>query len=180
MKKIDYLKRTNKKLQNYREELLKELDCLDHVLECSLKNYDFMINFAIEKGFDEVVDIGCAYGHQSELCEGRIKYIGIDREYVNFYKPSKCFCLIEGYPNNNNSFNHRFTDSLAISNLCVGWNCYVDEKEALEQFKALKKDFKASLLQLPKEREKLLKKVFGNVEKIKNKSSRISAFYYCY
>ncbi len=172
-------KKAFKNLEKYRNELLRELNSLDHVLECSLKNYDFMIDFAVKKDFHEVVDIGCAYGHQTELCRGRINYIGVDRELVNFYIPYECYCLPEGYPTDKTLSHNQFKTSLAISNLCIGWNCYVDEKEAKKQFKALKRDFKASLLYLPKDRENILKKVFKNVEKVKD-DSEIGAFYYCY
>ena len=67
------LKKATEVLKKYRDNLLVEMNCLDHILECrSLENYDFMIDLAIKKGFKRVVDIGCAYGHQGELCEGRI------------------------------------------------------------------------------------------------------------
>ncbi len=175
----DDIKRVNKVLERYRSNCLMELNSLDHVLECSLKNYDFMIDFAIKKGFKRVVDIGCAYGHQSELCKDRIKYIGIDEDNVDFYKETlnrgyivgKYPCYIPTY----------YYNSLAISNLAIGWNCYVDEKEFDKQCKALKKDFVASLLYLPKEREEILKKNFKQIKIIKDDDDRLvpTAFYYC-
>lgn len=173
------IKRVNKILSEYRENLLRECNSLDHVIECSLGNYDFMIDFAIKEGYKTVVDIGCAYGHQAELCRNRIKYIGIDEDNVDFYKETlnrgyivgKYPCYISGY----------YYDSLAISNLAIGWQCYVNEEEFDKQCKALKEDFAASLLYLPKDREEILKKNFEKVEIVKDYKERSipTAFYYC-
>ena len=182
---IKDLNRAIKKLSEYRDNLLRELNSLDHILECSIENYDFMIDFAIVNGFKRVVDIGCAYGHQSELCKDRIRYYGIDKSALNFYyndkKTKKCIYESEKYP-----FYipfDLFKDDLAISNLCIGWNCYTDNEEELRnQFKALKKDFKASLLYMPREREKALREIFQSVKIIKDepKGPVPTAFYYCY
>jgi hypothetical protein len=172
------IKRTIKELKEYRDNLLREMDSLDHVLECSLENYNFMIDFAIKGGYKTVVDIGCAYGHQAELCKDRIKYIGIDEDNVDFYKETlnrgyivgKYPCYIPTY----------YYNSLAISNLAIGWNCYVNEKEFDKQCKELKKDFKASLLYIPKDRESILRKNFENVMTVKeDKEYSLGAFYYC-
>ena len=173
------IKRANKILSEYRESLLRELDSLDNVIECSLVNYDFMIDFAIKEGYKTVVDIGCAYGHQAELCKDRIKYIGIDEDNVDFYKETLNRGYIVGkYPCYIPSY---YYNSLAISNLAIGWNCYVNEKEFDEQCKALKNDFKASLLYIPKDREEILKKNFKEVKIIKDNGDRLvsTAFYYC-
>ena len=176
------IKRANKILEDYRQNLLRELDSLYHVLECSLGNYDFMIDFAIKKGFERIVDIGCAYGHQSELCNGRIRYLGINENEVDFYKNGtrKIIYDAEKYPFPN--FYNYFKDDLAISNLAIGWNCYGDDKDHLKHFKALKNDFKACLLYIPKDREELLKKVFENIEIVKQDDDKAlpTAFYYCY
>lgn len=187
MSKSD-IKRAIDVLEEYRLNMLREMDALDHTMEISLKNYDFMIDFAIEKGFKRVVDIGCAYGHQSELCQGRIEYRGIDEDLVNFYEFND--------KNNNYSVGKYpfyipfdiYKKDLAISNLAIGWQCYVDEKEFREQCKALSNDFKASLLYLPTDREPILKECFKNVEIYKKTDEKDAvhrvlvptAFYYCY
>ena len=174
-------KRTIKTLEEHRKQLLMEIDCIDHLLQAgSLINYDFMIDFAIKKGFKRVVDIGCAYGHQAELCKGRIEYVGIDEDRVDFYN------VYEGnvyYPNKYPFFtNGLFWNDLAICNLSIGWNCYDNEKEAKENFKALSEDFKACLLYLPTDRENLLRECFKKVEVYKKSESKLvpTAFYYCH
>ena len=177
------IKRAKKVLEDYRDELLRQIDSLDNVLECSLENYDFMIDFAIKMGFERVVDIGCAYGFQSELCEGRIKYYGINTHKLKFYKDSL-----------NSSFRYCdqeypffipygiFKDNLAISNLALGWNCYQSEKDFEETCKALGKDFKASLLYIPQDRKHILFENFTDVMIVKENDSKLcpAGFYYCY
>ena len=157
------IKRANKILSEYRENLLIECNSLDNVIECSLGNYDFMIDFAIREGYNTVVDIGCAYGHQAELCKDRINYVGIDEDDIKFYKENELHYLIGTYPFYIPKIKY-FENALAISNLAVGWNCYVNEEEFKEQCKALKNDFKASLLYLPKDREEILKKNFKEIK----------------
>ncbi len=177
------LKKATEILKKYRENLLVEMNCLDHVLECgSLKNYDFMIDLAIKKGFKRVVDIGCAYGHQGELCEGRIEYVAVDEDFVDFYKmyEDNYYYSVGKYP-----FYIPFDmykKDLAISNLAIGWQCYVNEEEFKEQCAALANDFKACLLYVPTDREKILKEYFKKIEIYKKSESKFvpTAFYYCY
>ena len=180
------IERTRKVLENYRTQLLMELNSLDSFMECSIETYDYIIDFAIKKDFERVVDIGCAFGHQAELCNGRIRYIGINEDEVNFYqdnpethrKNRKIKYEVGKYPYPCNNFKN----DLAISNLAIGWQCYVNEEECKKQFEALSKDFKASLLYLPMERAKFLNKYFKNIEVlIENKGKYVSSgLYYCY
>lgn len=177
------IKKAIKVLEEHKRNLLMEIDCIDHLIEAgSLINYDFMIDLAIKKGFKRIVDIGCAYGHQGELCEGRIEYIAVDEDLVEFYKM---------YEDNYNYSVGKYPfyvpfdmykKDLAVSNLAIGWQCYANEEESEEQFAALANDFKACLLYLPTEREKLLKKHFKNIEIYKKEKSKFvpTAFYYCY
>lgn len=149
-------------LKKYRESMLRELESLDHVFECeTLPQYEKMISFAVEKGFKYVCDIGCAYGHQSELCRDRIKYIGIDDGGTDFYNLREDFTRYMSlhYPCNLLAIDKEST--MAISVLALGWECYkYSEDEFDKQFKALNKDFKASLLYVPIERRRNLKKIF--------------------
>lgn len=173
------IKRARKVLEDYRDELLVEMESLDNVLECSLENYDFMIDFAIKMGFKRVVDIGCAHGFQSELCRDRgIGYVGINTHESNFYKEISCIYVPQEYPF---PIENVYND-LAISNLALGWNCYQSEKDFEGTCKALGKDFKASLLYIPKDREHILRKCFKNVEIVKDEPNGPvpTAFYYCY
>lgn len=178
------IKRAREVLEDYRDELLIEMESLDNVLECSLENYDFMIDFAIKMGFKRVVDIGCAYGFQSELCKDRIRYYGINTAKLKFYKNSLSSSRLaytdEEYPYPN-PYN-LFKDDLAISNLALGWNCYQSEKDFEETCKALGKDFKASLLYIPQDRKNILFKCFTDVMIVKENDSKLcpTGFYYCY
>lgn len=182
------MKKAINELNERRMMLTREEDSIYHILEVSLKSYDFMIDFAIKKGYKRIVDIGCGYGHQSILCRDRIKYVGIDEDYVEFYN----------FDDPNNSYSvgkypfyipfDMYKKDLAISNLAIGWQCYVDEKEFKEQCKALAEDFKASLLYLPTDREPILKEYFKNIEIYKKTDEKDvvhrvlvpTAFYYCY
>lgn len=66
-------------LEDFRIELLMELDNLDNlIVGGSFEIYRFMIDFAVKKGYKMVVDIGCSSAYQSVSCEGRIDYTGID------------------------------------------------------------------------------------------------------
>lgn len=177
------IKRARKVLEDYRNELLIEMESLDNVLECSLENYDFMIDFAIKMGFTRVVDIGCAYGHQAELCRGRIYYEGINENELNFYDNYTIEFSYDDvkYPQDN-YFYGNCHKALAISNLALGWNCYNTENEFEDICKHLIEDFKASLLYIPKDREHILRKCFKNVEIVKDEPNGPvpAAFYYCY
>lgn len=178
------IKRAKKVLEDYRNELLMEMESLDNALECSLENYDFMIDFAIKMGFKRIVDIGCAHGFQAELCKDRIRYYGINTAKLKFYKNSLSSSRLaytdEEYPFPN-PYN-LFKDDLAISNLALGWDCYNTEDEFEDICKHLIEDFKASLLYIPKDREHILRKCFKNVEIVKDEPNRPvpTAFYYCY
>lgn len=172
-----------KKLVEYRENMLRELDCIDHLLECeSLRLYNKMIEFAIDKDFKYICDIGCAYGHQSELCRNRINYIGINEHKLNFYNFNENFTqyIAKRYPCSLSEDDRENT--IAISILCLGWNCYnYNENNFDRQFKALSKDFKASLLYVPIEDKKVLKKYFKNVIAIEQNTENLvkTAFFYC-
>ena len=175
--------RTIKILDKHRDELLYEMNSLDHVLEClTIPQYEQMISFAIEKGFKAVCDIGCAYGHQSELCRDRIKYIGIDDGSQDFYNLYESFTryIREHYPCRLFAVDKETT--MAISVLALGWNCYkYSDDEYDKQFKALSEDFGASLLYVPIEQGEILKKYFKHVEIIEEEKAGVHvAVYYCH
>lgn len=174
------IKRARETLLEYRNKLLQELDGLDNVIECSLENYDFMIDFAIKMGFKRVVDIGCAYGFQSELCRDRgIGYVGINTHKLNFYQEISCVYAYQEYPCYI-PFD-LYKNDLAISNLALGWHCYQDEKDFEETCKALGKDFKANLLYIPQDRKHILFKCFKNVQIVDEKEGACpTGFYYCW
>ena len=172
-------------MKDIRNELLRELDCIDHLVECgSLSKYRKMMEFAIKEGFDTVCDIGCAYGHQSEIFKNKLNYIGINDQLVRFYNANEQFTryIVDDYPNRN--IKHCIPENtLAISILCLGWECYkIRDDEFDLQFKALSRDFKASLLYMPLEREEILQKYYKNIALIeKNEKSPVkTGWFYCY
>ena len=178
------IEKAKKSLEKERTRLLMQLDDLEHVIECSLKNYDFMIDFAIKKGFKRVVDIGCARGYQSELCNNRIDYVGINEYELDFYGQNynrNVKYEVERYPFAKRTYSI-YRDDLAISNLAIGWEYCGNKEEFKKQFSALSKNFKASLLYMPSERLSLLKKYFNHIEIIKSNDNKIlsTSFYYCY
>ena len=172
-------------MEDIKSELLRELDCIDHLIECgSLSGYRKAMNFAIENGYETICDIGCAYGHQSELFKGELNYIGINDNLVRFYNANEQFTryIVDDYPNRNIK---RFIpeNTLAVSILCMGWECYkVRDDEFDRQFKALSEDFAASLLYMPLEREEILQKYYKNIAIIeKNEKSPVkTGWFYCY
>lgn len=118
-----------------------------------LDNYSYILEFALEHGFDHVVDIGCAYGHQSGLFQlANIQYDGIDQHAnsmdcykrgekgINYHElhygeePLKSINITE--------------NTLAVAVLSLGWNIYLyeDEKTLDKQIQALSEDFKHMLM----------------------------------
>ena len=185
MSKTD-IKIASEVLSRRYDSMLREMDSILHVRECSLGNYDYMIELAIKKGFKRIVDIGCVYGHQSILCENRIDYVGVDEDLVDFYNEDKYDYYVGKYPQEISFLMDE--NEIAVSNLAIGWNCYVNEEETEEQFKALSENFKACLLYIPTDREELLKKYFKNIKIYKKTDEKDvvhrilvpTAFYYCY
>lgn len=176
-----------KKFLKYREELLMTIDGIDHFLTCSVENYEFMFNFASEHGYDGVVDIGCAHGFQSEICNQHLDYVGVNDELLDFWIPTHKITstryIVLKYPFKKDHYENLKKGYLAISNLCLGWNCYATEDNSYEkQFKALSEDFGACLLYVPIERESYLKKYFKNVEMVESYDSHVlpTAFFYCF
>lgn len=74
LKNLNLLYEENKDMKYLVEE-----DCIIHLFECeSLKVYEKIAEHAIKLGVHRVIDIGCAYGHQSEVfLQDEIKYVGV-------------------------------------------------------------------------------------------------------
>ena len=132
---------------------LMEENSLMHFFECETKDiYENVIRAASNKGFKRVFDIGCAFGHQSEafLNFGGLEYVGIDDSIPKGYAwNNKVYEYILGtYP-----FEMKTeTTDIAVSVLCLGWNCYLYEgDETLKaQIEALARDFGSAILYIPK------------------------------
>lgn len=160
------------KLEKRRTELMMEMDCIDNLFECKgIETYEQIAEICKENGFDRVFDIGCAYGHQSIIfSEADIWYFGIGNDNVEFYNRSKCSYEIGKYPfqlihaTNNNR-------SVAVSVLCLTWNCYLYEgdKTLREQLEALQRDFKHVILYMQADKLSEVEKYF----KVKHQSGNL-------
>lgn len=144
-----------------------EADCIEHFLYDEDRDYKFIRDFAKERNFKRVVDIGCAMGHQSEeFLDGEVGYVGIDEYRSNFWNGDKFEYIVNRYPF---KFEAKEGD-LAVSKLCLTWNCYLyeGEKTMHEQLKALSRDFDKCLLYIPKENVEIISKYFKNYEILKD------------
>lgn len=152
--------------ETFNDEYLMEDDSLQHYFECGgLERYEQIALFCDEHNIKRVVDIGAAYGHQSEVfLQSDIDYIGVNSSKLDFWNQSQ-FKYISGmYPC---SIPVEKGD-LGISVLCLTWNCYLYEKEKTlrEQCEALQKDFEHVLLYMMPEKVSFVSKYFNNVEEI--------------
>lgn len=139
-----------------------EDDCICHFFECEgYKKYEIILDFAKHNNFKRVFDIGCAFGHQSEVfLNSNIEYVGIDSGEFNFWNNDRYKYISKEYP---------FTikadkDDLAVSVLCLTWNCYLYENERTlhEQCNQLKKDFKHCLLYMDNKKIEFVKRYYNN------------------
>lgn len=115
--------------------ILMEMDCLEHVI--SLDDfYDYCAYYMKKKGINQVVDIGCAFGHQAEvfLQEG-LAYTGIEIcRYKKMYKKGECSYIFDSYPCKIPEESGRF----AVSNMCFEY--------FINDYKALARDFDEVIL----------------------------------
>lgn len=140
--------------------------CIDHFFECeTAKTYESILDVAKNKGYNRVFDIGCAYGHQSEVFfNSEIDYVGIDEYQVDFWNIDKYKYIKGKYP-----FKISTRDKdIAISVLCLTWNCYLYEKEKTlkDQLEQLSNDFQSAILYLAKDKVDFVKEYFPMAEKI--------------
>ena len=125
--------------------------------------YQRISDFCLEKGFTRVIDIGCAYAHQNEIFKNDgVDYIGVDLDKLNFWNKDKFNFIVNRYPF---EFRSSSTD-LAISILCLTWNCYLDEGEKTlkEQCEALSRDFNNVIIYATKEAIKYVSAYFNEYE----------------
>ena len=143
-----------------------ESDCINHLFECEIVGtYETIVAFAKENQFSRIVDIGAAYGHQSEcaLNEG-IDYLGVDDAAHNFWNADKFKFLTARYP----APLPLEKGDLGVSVLCLTWGCYLSEgdKTLHEQCAALAKDFEHCVLYLAKDGREAMAQYFENVTKL--------------
>ena len=143
-----------------------ESDCINHLFECEIVGtYETIVAFAKENQFSRIVDIGAAYGHQSEcaLNEG-IDYLGVDDAAHNFWNADKFKFITARYP----APLPLEKGDLGVSVLCLTWTCYLSEgdKTLHEQCAALAKDFEHCVLYLAKDGREAMAQYFENVTKL--------------
>ena len=121
--------------------------------ESSIGNYLFIKEFMEKNGFQTIVDIGTAYGMQSELFRA-FAYIGVDNtsgkeKTLQWREEEEDVTYIHGvYPCPLPPMDKATT--LGVSVLCLTWNCYLYSDDALhEQLSALRRDFDHVLLYTP-------------------------------
>lgn len=148
------------------DDFLIERDCLDHFFECETgKIYETIIKVCKEKGYNRVFDIGCAYGHQSEcFLNTGVDYIGIDQYECNFWNSDLYEYKVNRYPYKIESTKN----DIAISVLCLTWNCYLveGEKTLREQLQRLKDDFGKAILYIANDKVDIVKEYMANCEKL--------------
>lgn len=149
------------------DEYLIEDHCIAHLFECEgLKNYETIALFCEEHDIKRVVDIGCAYGHQSEVfLQTNIDYIGVNDTQLDFWNKEHFQYVTGAYP----CELPLKKGDLGISVLCLTWNCYLYEKEKtlINQCEALQKDFEHCLIYVQPDHLKVISKYFKNIHHIK-------------
>ena len=151
------------------DENLMLLDSIDNFFECeTYKKYEFVLNFCKKNGFNRIFDIGCAYGLQSEVfLDTKVDYVGVDEwKGLEFWNEKQFKYIVGHYPFKVNTNDN----DLAVSSLCLGWNCYLHEgeKTLIEQCEALQRDFKQCLLYIPKDKIECIGRYFEKVEMFDN------------
>lgn len=137
---------------------------VDTFYECEVYGkYEKFANFCKERGYTRVFDIGSAFGLQSEvfLNEG-LSYVGINDLPLDFWNKDIFEYIVEAYPM---KIKAREAD-LAISSLCLTWDCYLFDKEntLIKQCEALSRDFKSCLLYMQMDKLDTVNKYFANYE----------------
>lgn len=149
------------------QKILEEKYAIEVQMECeSYKDYFFAGKIAKSLGLERIVDIGCAYGHQSEvIVQQGLNYLGVNKHVLNFYKPDNAEFLIGHYPL---PLPLREKD-LGVSFLSLFWNCYLYEEDTLKkQIEAVSKDFNYFLTDVPADKFELVSSAFTCFERFGN------------
>lgn len=134
------------------DNLMKLSYSLDAIMEygCSLDTYIKILEYMIANGFDEIVDIGIAYGWQAKIfLDNNIKYTGVDRyNHLIVYKNKPDFRFIHGtYPDVD--IEKQGNKTLGVANMSLGWGMF-DEDISLVVEK-LKDDFDTAIVYVQKD-----------------------------
>lgn len=147
-------------------EYAMEEDCVTHFYECKgFETYEKILEFAKQNHFEKVYDVGCAYGHQSEIfLDSGVEYVGVNESEIDYWNKDRFKYISNHYPFEIQAG----IKDLAVSVLCLTWNCYLyeNEKTLQEQCEALQRDFRHCLLYMSKDKIDFVKKYFKNCEVI--------------
>lgn len=144
-----------------------EMDSINHLFEGGLDTYGLIISFllSMDLRIGKIYDIGCAYGHQSELfLLNALEYVGVNDYQLTFYNKDKFSYSVQEYP-----FTIEATASdVLISVLCLTWNIYLRDKNTTlrKQLKQCSEDFRHCILYLQEDKLPIVKKYFEKVVKI--------------
>lgn len=145
---------------------LMEDDCIGHLFECEgFETYQKIAQFCEDHDIQRVVDIGCAYGHQSEVfMQYDIDYVGLNDGKCDFWNRDEFDYHVGTYP----CKLPIQKGDLGISVLCITWNVYLhDGQETLyQQCKALSEDFEHCLIYVQPSHLGIISEYFKKVEKI--------------
>lgn len=154
--------------ETHDDQYIQKTYSLEHYFECETgQTYEFIKDFAKENGFHRVYDIGCAYGYQSEifLNEG-VDYIGINNDLLDYWNKDVFRYITKTYPFRLANITK---EELAISVMCLTWNCYLYEKDTLhDQCLALSRDFDNVLLYMSNDKINEVSKYFKGNQKLGN------------
>jgi len=161
--------RLHELLKNDSYESMMELDCLEHLFACEgLRKYQTIATFCKENGFKKVYDIGCAYGHQNEVfLEKEIAYVGINEQPLDAWNQENVEYIFNRYPFSIQSK----SNDIAVSVLCLTWNCYLykGEETLRDQLLTLSTDFDQCILYVADDKVKTIKEYYPNVKELGRK-----------
>lgn len=154
------------KNEDEKMEAMMEDDSLCHVTECDgISTYEQILHRAKQLGGKRVIDIGCAYGHQSEVfVDSGVDYVGVTNHDSPFFNRDR-FDYIKGhYP----CALPLQSGDIGVSVLCLTWNCYLTEGEKTlhEQCESLKRDFADCILYLPAHAVNVVSGYFSETTKL--------------
>lgn len=164
-------------------EYLMEHDSICHVMDAEhLGIYEKVVEVAKQKGVKRVIDIGCAYGHQSEVFLNQgVTYVGVSDNQSRFWNRDVFDYVVDSYPC---ELPIRKGD-MGVSVLCLTWNVYLDEGEKTlrEQCEALQRDFRQCLIYVQENHVDFLKGYFktsecieGNLYYLSNDEQKTHSF----
>lgn len=147
-------------------DVMEEDDSLTHVFECDgIGTYESILRHAQQINGKRVVDIGCAYGHQSEIFVGsNVEYLGVSNHDSNFFNRDRFDYVIGEYP----CELPLQSGDIGVSVLCLTWNVYLTEGEKTlhEQCEALRRDFADCILYLPAHAVEVVSEYFSEATRL--------------